>query len=141
MKAQPPTAPESAIASCAAMSVASCSGRPSSSGISASRKGHETGKYLADYIAVLTDALRLHATAKKNANVLFHMAGYFKKRVSEDERKELAEVIESYRRGLVPLIVPVVMIRHYVRKFDEPYLKNQYYLNPHPLELMLRNHV
>jgi uncharacterized protein YbgA (DUF1722 family)/uncharacterized protein YbbK (DUF523 family) len=107
----------------------------------ADTKAHEAGKYLADYMTALTDALRLSATLKKNANVLFHMAGYFKKRVSEDERRELAEVIEDYRRGLIPLIVPIVMIRHYVRKFDEPYLKNQYYLNPHPLELMLRNHV
>jgi len=107
----------------------------------ADMKGHEAGKYIAEYVAILTDALRLLATAKKNANVLFHMAGYFKKCISEDERRELAEVIEDYRRGLIPLIVPIVMMRHYVRKSDEPYLKKQYYLNPHPLELMLRNHV
>ncbi|NTU41817.1 MAG: YbgA family protein, partial [Nitrospirales bacterium] len=44
-------------------------------------------------------------------------------------------------RGLVPLIVPVTMLRHYVRKYDEPYLHSQHYLNPHPAELMLRNHV
>ena len=54
---------------------------------------------------------------------------------------ELLELIENYHRGLVPLIVPLMLIRHYVRKFNEPYLKKQYYLNPHPLELMLRNHV
>jgi uncharacterized protein YbgA (DUF1722 family) len=104
-------------------------------------KGRKAGKFLFEYFSILTDAIRLIATAKKNANVLFHMAGYFKKRISEDERRELTEIIEEYRVGLVPLVVPIVMIRHYVRKYDEPYLKKQYYLNPHPLELMLRNHV
>jgi len=107
----------------------------------AGMKGHEADKFLAEYVTSLTEALRLNATAKKNANVLFHMAGYFKKCISDDERRELSEVIEDYRRGLIPLIVPIVMIRHYVRKCGEPYLTKQYYLNPHPLELMLRNHV
>ncbi len=109
--------------------------------IVADLKGRKAGKSLFEYFSILTDAIRLIATAKKNANVLFHMAGYFKKRISEDERKELAEIIEEYRVGLVPLVVPIVLIRHYVRKYDETYLKKQYYLNPHPLELMLRNHV
>ena len=107
----------------------------------ADAKGHESDEFLAEYMTSLTDALQRIATAKKNANVLFHMAGYFKKRISEDERRELAEVIEDYRGGFIPLIVPIVMIQHYVRKFDEFYLKKQYYLNPHPLELMLRNHI
>jgi len=92
------------------------------------------------YIRLLIEGLRLIATVKKNTNVLLHAAGYFKKLLSADEKKELLEVIENYHRGYIPLIVPVVLIKHYVRKFDEPYLKKQYYLNPHPLELMLRNH-
>ena len=49
--------------------------------------------------------------------------------------------LERYRRGMLPLIVPVTLISHYVRKYDQPYLKDQYYLNPHPIELQLRNHV
>jgi uncharacterized protein YbgA (DUF1722 family) len=69
------------------------------------------------------------------------MAGYFKKRLTQDEKKELTEVVAEYHNGLVPLIVPVTLIRHYVRKYDESYLKDQVYLNPHPAELMLRNHV
>jgi uncharacterized protein YbgA (DUF1722 family) len=93
------------------------------------------------YIAHLMEGLRLLSTVKKNTNVLMHIAGYFKKRLSPDEKRELLEVIESYHKGYVPLIVPIVLINHYVRKFDEPYLKNQHYLHPHPLELMLRNHV
>lgn len=46
-----------------------------------------------------------------------------------------------YRRGLTPLIVPTTLMNHYVRKYHEPYLKGQIYLNPHPVERQLRNHV
>jgi len=67
--------------------------------------------------------------------------GYFKKQLTADEKQELLEVIEAYRWEYVPLIVPITLINHYVRKYGEPYLKEQYYLYPHPLELKLRNHV
>jgi len=92
------------------------------------------------YFRPLMEALRLTATVRKQTNVLQHMAGYFKDRLTPDGKRELAEVIENYRRGLLPLIVPITLIAHYVRLYDEPYLKRQVYLHPHPLELMLRNH-
>jgi uncharacterized protein YbgA (DUF1722 family) len=82
----------------------------------------------------------LIATVKKNTNVLQHIVGYFKNQLYSDDKKELLEVIENYHNGYLPLIVPMVLVKHYVWKFDEPYLKRQYYLNPHPMELMLRNH-
>jgi uncharacterized protein YbgA (DUF1722 family)/uncharacterized protein YbbK (DUF523 family) len=94
----------------------------------------------AEYVNLLMECLRLVATIKKNTNVLQHIVGYFKNQLSSDDRKELLEVIENYHKGYIPLIVPVVLVKHYVRKFNEPYLQRQYYLNPHPLELMLRNH-
>ena len=94
----------------------------------------------AEYVNLLMECLRLVATVKKNINVLQHIVGYFKNQLSSDDRKELLEVIENYHKGYIPLIVPVVLVKHYVRKFNEPYLQRQYYLNPHPLELMLRNH-
>jgi uncharacterized protein YbgA (DUF1722 family)/uncharacterized protein YbbK (DUF523 family) len=93
------------------------------------------------YESLLLDALRLMAKRKKHVNVLQHMMGYFKKTLSADEKKELLEVIDNYAREYVPLIVPVTLINHYVRKYDQPYLKGQVYLNPHPLELQIRNHV
>ena len=93
------------------------------------------------YQRELTETLRLKATVKKNTNVLHHILGYFKKLISADEKRETLEVIEDYHQGNVPLIVPVTLINHYVRKYDQPYLKQQYYLHPHPLELRLRNHV
>ena len=70
-----------------------------------------------------------------------HIMGYFREELSSDEKKELLEVIENYKQEDIPLIVPITLINHYVRKYDQPYLKQQVYLNPHPLELQLRNHV
>jgi uncharacterized protein YbgA (DUF1722 family)/uncharacterized protein YbbK (DUF523 family) len=93
------------------------------------------------YQGLLMESLLLKTTPKKNANVLMHMMGYFKEQLSSDEKQELLEVIDHYREGYAPLIVPVTLINHYVRKYDQPYLKQQVYLNPHPLELQLRNHV
>lgn len=93
------------------------------------------------YQILLTEALKLKTTAKKNANVLQHMMGYFRGQLSSDEKKELLEVIDHYRQEYIPLIVPITLIQHYVRKYDQPYLKEQVYLNSHPLELQLRNHV
>ena len=92
------------------------------------------------YQTLFTEALRLKTTIKKNINVLQHMMGYFKKQLSTDEKRELLETIELYRNEYVPLIVPVTLLKHYVRKYDQPYLKEQLYLNPHPIELKLRNH-
>jgi uncharacterized protein YbgA (DUF1722 family)/uncharacterized protein YbbK (DUF523 family) len=93
------------------------------------------------YQARLMNALRLKATPNKNTNVLHHLMGYFKKDLSADEKQELLEIIEHYRQGFVPLVVPVTLINHYVRKYNQPYLNGQFYLHPHPVELQLRNHV
>ncbi len=93
------------------------------------------------YQAILMEALQFKTTPKKNSNVLQHMMGYFKEQLSSDEKQELLEVIENYRQEYIPLIVPITLIQHYVRKVNQPYLKEQVYLHPHPLELQLRNHV
>jgi uncharacterized protein YbgA (DUF1722 family)/uncharacterized protein YbbK (DUF523 family) len=93
------------------------------------------------YQTLLLDALRIKASNKKHTNVLMHMLGYFKKELSADEKQELLEVIDHYQQGLIPLIVPVTLFLHYVRKYNQPYLKTQVYLDPHPIELKLRNHV
>jgi uncharacterized protein YbgA (DUF1722 family) len=93
------------------------------------------------YQLILLEALKLKTTIRKNTNVLQHLMGYFKKQLSADEKQELLEVFAHYRNGLVPLVVPITLINHYVRKYDQPYLKQQTYLNPHPAELKLRNHV
>jgi len=107
----------------------------------ADAKQQERKELFTRYMRLLMEGLQFIATVKKNTNVLLHIAGYFRKNLSSDDKQELLEIIDQYHRQFVPLIVPIVIINHYVRKFDEPYLKKQYYLRPHPLELMLRNHV
>jgi uncharacterized protein YbgA (DUF1722 family)/uncharacterized protein YbbK (DUF523 family) len=92
------------------------------------------------YQKLLIEALRLKATRRKHTDVLMHCMGFLKKLLSEDEKRELLEIIEQYRQGHLPLIVPVTLLNHYVRKYDPPYLREQYYLKPHPIELQLRNH-
>ncbi|MCF8128855.1 MAG: DUF523 and DUF1722 domain-containing protein [Deltaproteobacteria bacterium] len=92
------------------------------------------------YQVLLLKALGLKCTVNKHTNVLQHMMGYFKKQLSPDEKQELLDVIFDYHNGLTPLIVPVTLFNHYVRKYDEAYLKQQTYLNPHPTALKLRNH-
>jgi uncharacterized protein YbgA (DUF1722 family) len=93
------------------------------------------------YQILLMEALLLKTTPKKHSNVLQHMMGYFKEQLSPDEKQELLEVIDRYRQEDIPLIVPMTLMGHYVRKYDQPYLKEQVYLAPHPAELQLRNHV
>ena len=85
--------------------------------------------------------LAQRATGQRHTNVLQHMAGYFKARLDATSKRELADTIADYRRGLVPLVVPLTLLRHYVRRFDVTYLAGQTYLQPHPKELMLRNYV
>jgi len=106
----------------------------------AEAKSKELKSAISEYHTLLMKALRLKATVKKNTNVLQHIMGYFKKNLTPDEKEELLEIIEQYHQEQVPLIVPVTLLNHYVRKFDQPYLKYQVYLNPHPVELKLRNH-
>jgi len=98
-------------------------------------------EFLDRYLDLMTACLKLKATTKKHTNVLQHIMGYFKKQLSPDEKQELLEVIGRYYQENVPLIVPITLLNHYVRKYDQPYLKGQFYLNPHPAELKLRNHV
>ena len=106
----------------------------------ASSKDFSLDTLLADYEQQMMTAMRLKTTVKKHSNVLMHMMGYFKKVLAASEKQELVAIVEQYRHNLLPLIVPVTLINHYVHKYQEPYLARQYYLHPHPLELKLRNH-
>ena len=85
--------------------------------------------------------LRIPATTRRHTNVLMHMAGHLKKLLDPESKAELIATIDEYRRGLVPLIVPLTLLRHHVRVHEVTYLSGQTYLEPHPRELMLRNRV
>ena len=93
------------------------------------------------YVSGFMQALARLATVGRHTNVLQHIAGYFKDRLDASSKRELVEAIADYRHGLVPLVVPLTLVRHHVRVLAVPYLANQLYLDPHPKELMLRNHV
>jgi uncharacterized protein YbgA (DUF1722 family)/uncharacterized protein YbbK (DUF523 family) len=93
------------------------------------------------YQTLLMQSLQLKTTPKKNANVLRHAMGYFKGQLTSDEKKELLEIMDCYQKESIPLIVPITLMNHYVRKYNQLYLKQQVYLNPDFLELQLKNHV
>ncbi len=92
-----------------------------------------------EYFDAFCEVMRHTPTRRNHTNVLQHIAGYFSEQMNADDRAELTDVIDRYRRDHVPLIVPITLIRHYVRKFDVVYLKDQVYLDPHPDELKLLN--
>jgi len=94
-----------------------------------------------DYTRRFMTALAAIATPRRHTNVLQHMAGYLKTVLDADSKAELQGAIEDYHRGLVPLIVPITLLRHHIRHHGVAYLAGQTYLEPHPRELMLRNHV
>lgn len=93
------------------------------------------------YGELFMKTLAVKATVRKHVNVLQHIIGHFKERLGTHEKAELADVIGDYHQELTPLIVPLTLIKHYVQIFDVSYIRDQVYLNPHPKELMLRNHV
>ncbi|HTY56955.1 MAG TPA: DUF523 and DUF1722 domain-containing protein [Candidatus Binataceae bacterium] len=95
----------------------------------------------ANYELAFMEALKKIATTARNTNVMHHMLGYLRSHLDSDARSELVTLIDDYHRELVPLVVPITLFQHYVRKFEIDYLRRQVYLEPHPKELMLRNHV
>jgi uncharacterized protein YbgA (DUF1722 family)/uncharacterized protein YbbK (DUF523 family) len=95
----------------------------------------------AEYEIGFMRALAEIATPGRHANVLQHMLGYFKKTLDADARAELLALIEDHRREQVPLVVPITLMKHHVRRQKVAYLEGQVYLDPHPRELSLRNHV
>jgi len=107
----------------------------------ASIKSYTTNDFKERYSILFMEALKIRSTVKKNVNVLQHIMGYLKSDLSATDKKYISNIIDDYRNQLVPLIVPLTLIKHYVEKLQVEYISNQYYLNPHPKELMLRNHV
>ena len=87
------------------------------------------------------EALAIKATVRKHANVLQHIVGHLKKILSASQRVELMGVIEDYRNRLVPLVAPLVLLKHFIENYHVTYLKDQVYLDPYPKEFMLRSNV
>lgn len=96
---------------------------------------------LEEYSRQFTTILAVKATTRKHTNVLHHIIGYFKKLLDAPDKQELLEVIEQYRNHYLPLVVPLTLINHHLRRHPIPWMQEQVYLNPYPAELMLRNFV
>ena len=107
----------------------------------ASIKKYKPAAFAENYGRAFMDGLKIMTTTRKNVNVLMHMLGYLKKNLDRDVKADILGTIEDYHKELVPLVVPLTLLKHYINKYDIQYIKDQVYLNPHPRELMLRNHV
>lgn len=107
----------------------------------ANAKDMPRGALEASYQAQFMEGFGKLATRKKHGNVLLHLLGFFKKSLGAEERGELLSVIEDYQKAWVPLIVPITLIQYFAKSLKVEYLLDQTYLNPHPKELMLRNHI
>lgn len=94
-----------------------------------------------EFFKMFMESLSHLATRKGNTNVMMHLRGYLKKNIAAIEKQELSQLIESYRAGLVPLVVPLTLLKHHLLKLDNPYLKTQTFWSPYPEKLGLRNHI
>lgn len=95
--------------------------------------------YAPNYFRQLMQILKITAKRSNHVNVLEHIRGYLKHELDTEDKAELSETIENYRLGLLPLIVPITLLRHHFRKHPNQYIDRSYYLQPHPDELMLLN--
>jgi uncharacterized protein YbgA (DUF1722 family)/uncharacterized protein YbbK (DUF523 family) len=96
-------------------------------------------EFTAKYFDAVTDLLRKPANRKNHSNVLKHIQGYLKRDLESDDRQELEQTIEQYRKGYLPLIVPITLLRHFFRKHPDEYINQSWYMKPHPAEMMLHN--
>ena len=94
-----------------------------------------------EYLLRAMACLKAKASRKRHTNVLMHVMGYLKTKISSDDKQELIEVMDKYRLGQVPLIVPITLMKHHLRRYPDDYINRQYYMDPYPEELMLRNSV
>ncbi len=109
--------------------------------IAASATTSTIGEAAEHYIAALMRCLRIVASRGNHVNVLQHIQGYLKRKLDDDDKQELVENIENYRRGFLPLIVPITLLRHHFRRQPDPFIERSYYLYPHPEELALLNDI
>ncbi|KKC99604.1 MULTISPECIES: YbgA family protein [Photobacterium] len=101
-------------------------------------KDWDLAEFFVEYRQQFMHALSKHARRSNNTNVLMHLQGYFKRNLTREQKQELLDLIESYRLGHQPILVPLALIKHYLKEYPDPYLQLQTFLNPYPEELKLR---
>lgn len=110
-------------------------------GASLANSDKEINVLALEYLASMMMLLKSTATRKNHVNTLQHIQGYLKNDLDAGDKEELRSTIEDYHKGLLPLIVPITLLRHHFRRNPKGYIENSYYLQPHPGELMLLNHI
>ena len=101
----------------------------------------DLAKLAGEYLQAFMEGMRREATRRRHANVLQHLAGYLKRRIESGDRQALAALIDEYRTGAIPLVVPIRFLRHHFRHAPDRYVEMQHYLEPCPDALGLRNHL
>ena len=101
-------------------------------------KQYDIGEFYENYRLSFMQALTNRASRKNNTNVLMHLQGYFKQMLNKSQKAELAKLIDDYRLGVLPLLAPLTLLKHYLATHPDEYLEQQHYLNPYPQELRLR---
>ncbi len=99
----------------------------------------DIAEYAPRYLSGMMKILKIPAKRSNHVNVLEHIRGYLKRDLDKSDKQELTDSIENYRLGLLPLIVPITLLRHHFRRNPNPYIDRSYYMQPHPDELMLLN--
>jgi uncharacterized protein YbgA (DUF1722 family) len=100
---------------------------------------HDLNELAPRYFSELMSALKSCATRSTHSNVLQHISGYLKQSLSSEEKQEMQQLIGQYRHGVVPLVVPMTLLKHHFRRHPDTYIAQQVYLQPHPENLSLRN--
>lgn len=107
-------------------------------GLVANVANYSTQEFIEKYRLQLMQALKVKASRKNHTNVLMHIQGYFKRSLDKSQKMELTQVIHDYRKGILPLLAPLTLIKHYLTLYPDAYLMQQRYLDPYPQELKLR---
>lgn len=92
-----------------------------------------------EFLELFMGALAHPATRRGNTNAMMHLRGYVRDQLDADEHRELSRLLDEYRQGQIPLVVPMTLLKHYLMKVDNPYLHQQTFWSPHPEKLGLRN--
>ena len=100
---------------------------------------HDLNELAPRYFSQLMAALKNCATRRTHSNVLQHLSGYLKQNLSREDKAEIQQLISQYRQGVVPLVVPMTLLKHHLRRHPDQYIAQQVYLQPHPEDLSLRN--
>ncbi|MGR5222530.1 YbgA family protein [Vibrio parahaemolyticus] len=104
----------------------------------ANQKDYEEQDFYQTYRLELMQALKHRASRKNVTNVLMHIQGYFKRSLTKEQKAEMARVIDDYRTGLLPVLAPLTLLKHYLNTYPDDYLSQQMFLQPHPEEMRLR---